>query len=145
MKFVLDTDVIVAALRSPTGASAGLLLEAEAGTVKLLATVPLCVEYEAVCSRADHILASGGTREDLVAFLDMLVDLIVPVEPWFMWRPQLRDAGDELVLEAAVNGRADALVTFNRSDYMPAAEMFGLPIMLPREAIAVLRESWRRS
>ena len=144
MKFVLDTDVIVAALRSPTGASAGLLLAAEAGHVSILATVALCVEYEAVCNRAEHILASGGTRDDIAAFLDTLVDLVVPVEPWFLWRPQLRDPGDELVLEAAVNGGADALVTFNRGDYLPAVNSFGIPVLLPGEAIMRLRESWRR-
>jgi len=144
MKFVLDTDVIVAALRSPQGASAGLLNAAEAGRVSLLATVSLCVEYEAVCTRADHIRASGGTRADVEVFLAMIVDLVEPVQPWFLWRPRLRDAGDELVLEAAVNGQADGLVTFNRQDYLPAAETFGLPILLPREAMRTLREFWRR-
>jgi len=141
---VLDTDVIVAALRSPRGASAAILSAAEVGRLEILATVPLCIEYEAVCTRADHIMASGGTRHDVDMFLDMLVDLVVPVQPWFLWRPQLRDAGDELVLEAAVNGGADALVTFNRADYLPAAGAFALPILLPGEALQVLREFWRR-
>jgi len=139
MKLVLDTDVIVAAMRSPRGASAALLLAADAGEVELLASVPLHLEYEAVCTRADHILASGGTRRDIEMFLDGLADLISPVEPWFLWRPQLHDAGDELVLEAAVNGRADALVTFNRADYLPAATSFGMTILLPREALQALR------
>lgn len=144
MKFVLDTGVIVAAMRSPKGASAGLLLAAEAGRITLLATVPLCVECEAVCTRADHILASGGTRADVGVFLNVLVDLVVPVEPWFLWRPQLRDAGDELVLDAAVNGHADALVTFNRGDYLPAAKRFGMPVLLPGDAVKAMRDFWRR-
>ncbi|HIJ38467.1 MAG TPA: putative toxin-antitoxin system toxin component, PIN family [Rhodospirillaceae bacterium] len=139
MKLVLDTDVIVAAMRSPKGASAALLLAADAGEVELLATVPLYIEYEAVCTRAEHILASGVTLEEVEQFLDGLADLISPVEPWFLWRPQLRDTGDELVLEAAINGRADSLVTFNRADYRPAATSFGMPILLPREALQALR------
>lgn len=139
MKLVLDTDVIVAAMRSPKGASAALLLAADAGEVKLLATVPLYIEYEAVCTRAEHILASGATLQEVEQFLDGLADLISPVEPWFLWRPQLRDTGDELVLEAAINGRADSLVTFNRADYRPAATSFGMPILLPREALQALR------
>lgn len=130
-------------MRSPRGASAALLLAADAGEVELLATVPLHIEYEAVCTRADHILASGGTLRDVEVFLDVLADLMSPVEPWFLWRPQLRDAGDELVLEAAINGRANSLVTFNRADYLPAATTFGMPIILPREALRTLRDIGR--
>jgi predicted nucleic acid-binding protein len=68
-------------------------------------------------------------------FLDALVALVEPVEAWFLWRPQLRDPGDELVLEAAANGRAAALVTFNRRDFRPAAARFGVEVLLPAEAI----------
>ncbi len=70
-----------------------------------------------------------------MVFLDAIVDLVEPVDIWFLWRPQLRDPGDELVLEAAVNGRADAIATFNRRDFRPAAGRFGLQILLPAEAI----------
>ena len=68
-------------------------------------------------------------------FLDTLVDLIQPADVRFRWRPQLRDPGDELVLEAAVNGCADAIVTFNQRDFRPAAGRFGLNIFLPAESI----------
>lgn len=135
MKLVMDTDTIVAAMRSPKGASAGLLLAADAGRLTLAATVPLFIEYEAVCQRPEHILAAGLDRCDVAVFLDRLADLVEPVDLWFLWRPQLRDPGDEMVLEAAVNGHVDALVTFNRRDYMPAAEAFGLPVLLLGETL----------
>ncbi|MGB8841963.1 MAG: PIN domain-containing protein, partial [Aliidongia sp.] len=77
---------------------------------------------------------------ELAVFFDRLVELVVPIEPWFLWRPQLHDAADEMVLEAAVNGRADALVTFNRRHFLPAAEHFGLPILLPGETLGRLRK-----
>ncbi|HME21393.1 MAG TPA: PIN domain-containing protein [Acetobacteraceae bacterium] len=64
-------------------------------------------------------------------FVDAVVDLVEPVEIWFMWRPQLRDPGDELVLEAAVNGRAAAIATFNRRDFQPAAGRFGVKVCCP--------------
>jgi hypothetical protein len=51
------------------------------------------------------------------------------------WRPQLSDAGDELVFEAAVNGRADALVTYNIRHFAAASVRFGLRIMRPVEAL----------
>lgn len=53
------------------------------------------------------------------------------------WRPQLKDPGDEHILEAALNGRADALVSFNRRDFAPAAKL-GLRLALPRDILAAL-------
>ena len=131
----MDTDTIVAAMRSPGGASAALLRAARAGRLTLLATAPLCLEYEDVCSRPEHVEAAKFNPADLTVFLDAVVDLVEPVDVWFLWRQQLRDAGDELVLEAAVNGRAEAIATFNRRDFRPAADRFGINILLPAEAI----------
>lgn len=136
MRVVLDTDVIVAAMRSPTGASAGLLMALRRGRgLTLLLTVALAMEYEAVCGELEHRLAAGLSEEEVAKFLDAVVALAEPVETHFLWRPQLRDPADEMVLEAAINGRADAIVTFNRRDFAPAAERFGLEILLPREAL----------
>ncbi len=131
----MDTDTIVAAVRSPTGASAALLQAARSSRVVLAATVPLCLEYEDVCSRPEHVAAAGFGPTDLAVFVDAVMDLLEPVDVWFLWRPQLRDPGDELVLEAAVNGRAAAIATFNRRDFHPAADCFGNDILLPAEAI----------
>lgn len=130
----MDTDAVVAAMRSRSGASAGLLLAARAGRTTLLATAALVVEYEAVCGRAEHRRAAGFGDDDLRVFLDAVVDLVEPVQPWFRWRPQLPDPDDELVLEAALNGRADAIATFNRRDFAPAVG-FGVEVLLPAEAL----------
>jgi len=61
-----------------------------------------------------------------------------PVEARYLWRPQLRDAADEMVFETAVNGRADALVTFNRKDFGDAPAQFGVALRSPREALRSL-------
>ena len=66
--------------------------------------------------------------------------LAEPVESYFLWRPQLRDPGDEMVLEAAVNGRADAIVTFNTRDYGKAPQQFGVAVLLPRDALVRIRQ-----
>ena len=133
----MDTDTIVAALRSPSGASAALLGAARRGAPSLLASVSLCLEYEAVCSRPEHMDAAGVSHDEVRIFFDALATLAEPVMTWFLWRPQLRDPGDELVLEAAVNGRADAIVTFNLRHFAPAAR-FGISVLRPGDALGRL-------
>lgn len=135
MRVVLDTDVVVAALRSPSGASAEILREARRGNVTLRASVSLALEYEAVCSEAEHQLAAGLNAAEGMIFVDAVIALAVPVKTHFLWRPQLRDPGDEMVLEAAVNGRVDALVTFNLRDFGAAPAHFGIDVLLPRDAL----------
>ena len=139
MRLVLDTDVIVAAMRSPNGASAGLLEAAIDQRVTLLANVALALEYEAVCARAEHLAAAELDREQARAFVDGVISLALPVESHFVWRPQLRDPADEMVLEAAVNGRADAIVSFNHRDFGEAPRQFGIQLLLPRDALRTLK------
>lgn len=134
MRLVLDTDVIVAAMRSPSGASAALLEAALDGRVQLLANVALVLEYEAVCKREEHRSAAGLDLAQVGVFVDAVAALAEPVESHFIWRPQLKDPADEMVLEAAVNGRARAIVTFNRRDFGSVPGRFGLRVLLPRDA-----------
>ncbi len=94
MRLVLDTDVVVAAMRSPTGASAAILKAARVGKVQLLLSVPLAMEYEAICMHAEHQLASGLSDKEISIFLDAVIAMAEPVETHFLWRPQLRDPGD---------------------------------------------------
>ena len=140
MKVVLDTDVIGAAMRSPSGASAAILRKARQAKVMLLVSVPLAVEYEATCSEAEHRLAAGLSEREVEIFLDAVVAMAEPVMTHFLWRPQLRDPGDEMVLEAAVNGRADLLVTFNVRDFGLVPSRFGIEVMIPRDAIERIRQ-----
>lgn len=137
---VLDTDVVVAAVRSPNGASAAILREARQGRVTLLVSVPLAVEYEAICSEAEHRLAAGLNEREVEIFVDAVVAMAEPVKTHFLWRPQLRDPGDEMVLEAAVNGQADLLVTFNVRDFGLVPSRFGIEVLIPRDAIERIRQ-----
>lgn len=132
---MLDTDVVVAAMRSPSGASAALLMAALERSVTLLANVPLVFEYEATCSLKAHRVAAGLDETEVRVFLDAVAALIEPVTTYFLWRPQLRDPSDEMVLEAAVNGHADAIVTFNIRDYGVVPGEFGVDVLQPRDAL----------
>jgi putative PIN family toxin of toxin-antitoxin system len=135
MRYVLDTDVILAAMRSPSGASAALLLAALDRRFTLVANVPLIIEYEATCSREEHRLAAGLNANEVQQFLDGLAALAEPVETHFLWRPRLRDPADEMVLETAVNGQANAIVTFNQRDYGSTPKDFGMEVLLPCDAL----------
>ena len=132
---MLDTDVIVAAMRSPSGASAAILRAARLGLPVLLLSVPLALEYEAMCRQEEHRLAAGLSDRQAEVFVTALIAMAEPVDRYFLWRPQLRDAGDEMVLETAVNGRADAIVTFNARHFGAGPAAFGVQVMLPREAL----------
>jgi putative PIN family toxin of toxin-antitoxin system len=133
VRCVLDTNVVVAAMRSPRGASAAILKAARAKRIQIVANVALALEYEAICGLAEHRMAAGLTQKQVGVFLDAVLAMADPVETHFMWRPQLRDPADEFVLEAAVNGQAEAIVTFNRRDFGDAPGLFGIKVMSPAE------------
>jgi predicted nucleic acid-binding protein len=86
----------------------------------MLASVPLLLHYEAVMSRPEHRAASGLSMVELGELLDAVAAIVTPVIISYLWRPILRDPDDELVLETAVNGRADLLLTFNERDFAGA-------------------------
>lgn len=121
-------------MRSPTGGSAELLRRIDGGAAVMLLTVALALEYEAICTLAEQRLASGLSAADADIYVDGLIGMAEPVKAFFRWRPQLSDPGDEMVLEAAVNGQADAIVTFNES-HLREARNFGVEVIRPAEAL----------
>jgi len=126
---------MVAAIRSDAGASRRLLVAALQQRFTLLVSVALMVEYEAVMTRTRHLVASKLSAEDVGILLDAVASVAEPVRLAFLWRLSLRDADDDMVLEVAVNGQADAIMTFNRRDFRPATERFGIEILSPGAAI----------
>lgn len=130
-------NVIVAALRSNAGASRQLLLFALRKRFELLLSVPLMLEYEAVLKRPEHLRAGGATRANIDAILAALAAVGIPVTPSFSWRPELTDPADEMVLEGAVNGLADLIVTFNVAHFRQAAPRFGIRVIRPPEALSM--------
>lgn len=139
MRLVLDTDIVLASMRSPTGASAALMRGARAGRVDLLATVALVLEYEAVLTRPEHHGAAGLSQSEARDFVAGVAALVVPVPVRYVWRPQVRDPNDEMVLEAAINGAADVLVTYNVRDYGLASSKFGFAVLGPGPVLLRMR------
>lgn len=130
LKVVLDTNILVAAGRSRRGASFAVMQHLRQGSFIALASVPLFLEYESVLKRPEQLAVGSRTPEMVDAFLDALSLRTAPVHLHFLWRPQTRDPADEMVLETALNGNADALITFNMNDFV-AAKRFRLPVWMP--------------
>jgi putative PIN family toxin of toxin-antitoxin system len=139
VRVVLDTCVVVAGLRSKIGASNRLLRLIAGERLIPLATPPLFLEYEEVLLRPEQRLIHGLSEDRVRDFLGSLAGWIEPVAIHFHWRPQMRDPKDEMVLEAALNGRADALVTHNVRDFAAAAARFGLAVLTPQQILEGLR------
>jgi putative PIN family toxin of toxin-antitoxin system len=138
---VLDTDVLVAALRSNRGASRQLLLGALDYRFELLLSVPLMLEYEAVLTRPDQLAASGLTGAEVERVLDDLASVAKQVRLAFRWRPRLPHPNDDMVLETAVNGNANAIVTFNQRDFEETSKNFHCAVIFPGAALQRIRRS----
>jgi putative PIN family toxin of toxin-antitoxin system len=136
---ILDTDVIIAAIRSSKGASAEIVRRALRREIRIELTVAIALEYEAVTTRAEHLAAGQLTEAEALTVIDALVAIAEPVEVHFRWRPQLRDADDEMILEAAINAQDRRIITFNKRDFAPAVARFGLGLMSPAEFLEMVK------
>jgi putative PIN family toxin of toxin-antitoxin system len=138
-RVVLDTDIVATALRSASGGSNAMLREVAYRRLTPLVTPALFLEYEAVLKRPEQRLAHGLGLSEIDRFLGALASACEAVEVSFQWRPQLSDPNDEMVLETAVNGRADILITHNVRDFAKGAARFGLRVLRPGEVLKEIR------
>lgn len=136
MRVVLDTNVLVAGVRSRRGASFQILSRVGTGAFDIALSVPLVLEYEDALVRQSDI--PHLTEADVRDMIDYFCSVALQQEIFFLWRPQLRDAGDDLVLEIAVAANCNAIVTHNVRDFH-GAEQFGIRIVNPAEFLAELR------
>jgi putative PIN family toxin of toxin-antitoxin system len=135
LRLVIDSNVMTSAFRSRSGASFALVELVRRKWVRMLATPPLFLEYEDVLKRSEQLAVSRLSLADVDTALDALAALVEPVETHLSWRPQLPDPDDEMVLEAAINGRADALVTYNTAHFRAAAARFGVRLVRPADIL----------
>jgi len=127
---VIDTNVLISALRSRRGAAHKLLLMLPDGIYRPNVSVPLFVEYESVARRKD--LLSGMDAADIHAILDYFLSQSSLRKIFYLWRPWLKDPKDDLVLEVAVESQSAYIITFNKKDFV-GAERFGIQVATPQE------------
>lgn len=135
---MLDTNVLVAAARSRRGASFEIVSNIGTGAFEIAVSVPLVLEYESALLRQlnDTLLS----ERDIQDMIDYICSVAVRQEVFFLWRPQLRDPGDDFVLEIAVAADCDAIVTHNIRDFAGSGRL-GVRAISPSQFLAVMRRT----
>lgn len=127
---VIDTNVIIAALRSKQGAANLLLRLLGTRGWQAHISIPLVLEYEEICQRQQpSLLLSGGQLDD---FLDYLCAICLHHKIFYLWRPFLKDADDDFLLDLAVEAGVDFIITFNKKDFV-GVEKFAIQALTPKE------------
>lgn len=136
-RVILDTNVILAAMRSQTGASYRLLMTIGHPQWQSVVTPALMYEYEDVARRPGN--APGLSSQDITDILDLIYHQSHRQLVWFSWRPLSPDPGDDLVLGAAIAGGCDFVVSFNQR-HLRAAREFGIEVLPPAELLKRIGE-----
>lgn len=134
---VIDTNVVIAALRSQRGAAHRLLWLVDSGRFEINLSVPLVLEYEAVAKRLSGQIPLGEI--DIQDIIDYLCAVAHHHQVFYLWRPFLRDPKDDMVLELAVAAHCRFIITFNRHDFQ-GAEQFGIQVVTPQEFLVQVGE-----
>ena len=136
-QIVADTNVFVTALRSQFGASYKLLSLIDKDKFKLNLSVPLALEYEEVAKRMIGEIALN--EQEIDDILDFVISNSNQWDIYYLWRPQLKDPGDDMVLELAVTANCNYIITYNVKDFK-GTEKFGIEVMTPKEFLEMVGE-----
>jgi len=136
VRVVLDTCILFSALRSSVGASFHILRSLPTKKFQPIVSTPLFLEYEDVLRRPYQFSHLGD--RDIDDFLDFVASACEFTRINFLWRPFLSDPNDDLVLEVAVAGQVDAIVTYNQKDFL-GADSFGFRVLSPQDFIKEIR------
>jgi len=136
-RVVLDTNVLVSALRSRKGASFKVVSLIGKGLFQLSISVPLVLEYESAAKRISKLV--GLKYSDIDDIVDYICKVAEHRDIYYLWRPFLKDPKDDMVLEVAVESESDYIVTHNVRDFA-GIEQFGLETITPRQLVERIGE-----
>ena len=136
MKVVFDTSLLVAAMRSKQGASYALVSALPSVQFQICLSVALYIEWQAVLTRTENF-PPNQQAENLLAFLRYLASIAHLQDIYYLWRPQLRDPNDDMVLELAVAAQAKYIVTHNIRDFQNLK--FDVVAITPSDFLKLLR------
>jgi len=133
---VIDTNVLISALKSNRGASHKLLLSLIDARFVPNISVPLFVEYESVAKRPEILNHLG--KSDIDSILNYFISKSSIREIFYLWRPFLKDPKDDLLLEVAVESGSEFIITFNKKDFLDCEKQFGIKIVTPQEFMQLM-------
>ena len=139
VQIVVDTNVFITALRSQFGASYKLLSLIDEAIFKLNLSVPLALEYEEVAKRMIGEIALSEKEIDDI--LDFVISRSNHWHIFYLWRPQLKDPSDDMVLELAVTAGCQYILTYNLNDFK-RSEKFGIEAITPKAFLEMVGELW---
>jgi putative PIN family toxin of toxin-antitoxin system len=134
MNVVIDTNVLISALKSKQGASHKLIMTLPKELFVPNVSVPLFLEYESVAKRQGVV--SKLSSQDIDSILDYFLSKSSIRKIFFLWRPYLKDSKDDLVLEVAVESQSEYIITFNTKDFK-GCDKFGIAVVTPQEFITM--------
>ena len=140
MRIVLDTSVLISAIRSESGGAAEIVRLALTGKITLLMDLKIASEYRDVALRAAHVRASGKSRRQVERLVQLLEEVAEAVRVAFKHRPLSQDVGDDMILDVAINGRAAAIVTNNVKHFADVAAAFGIRALGPKDFLDFYRK-----
>ena len=138
VKVVIDTNILVSALRSDMGASYALISKLPSKKFHICLSVPLYTEYQAVLTRKKH-MTGRSTQTEILAFLRYLCKISLHQKIFYLWRPWLKDPKDDMVLELAVAAKCQYIVTYNLKDFSNI-EGFGIKALIPKTFLEIIEE-----
>lgn len=138
LEVVIDTNVLVSALKSKRGASFKLLTLIGQGKFNINLSVPLILEYEDVARRL--VRETALDDEDINDILNYICSVSNRREIFYLWRPFLKDPKDDMVLELAVSSNCDMIVTYNKKDFKGVEQYFGIRLLTPKELLLEIGE-----
>ena len=143
MRVVLDTASFVTAIRSSSGAAGELLRRVFRRELTILMDLKLVLEYRDVALRPEHVSASNLNKREILELIEALEAFSESVEVLMKVRPLSLDPNDDMVLDIAINGNADVIVTGNTKHFLAVGKRFHIPVMTPSEFISQLRKEPR--
>ena len=135
IRIVIDTNVLLSALRSRKGTSYALVNMLEKGGIQIAVSVPLVIEYEKAASEQQDSIPF--TREEIEEYLDYICSIAIHQNIHFLWRPFLRDPKDEMILELAVAAGCRYIITFNKKAFS-GIDKFGILAVTPKEFLHII-------
>ncbi|PXF56954.1 MAG: putative toxin-antitoxin system toxin component, PIN family [Deltaproteobacteria bacterium] len=138
IKVIIDTNILVTALKSDKGAAYALISKLPSKKFQLSISVPLYTEYQDVLTREEH-LTGTNTKKEILNFLRYLCKIANRQKIFFLWRPWLKDPKDDMVLELAVASKSQYIITYNLQDFKNI-QSFGIEAITPKKFLEILEE-----